>query len=51
MASGTDVKEEDPAMEMASTRKTTHRAGILVNGGQVAQDTAPAEQRTERAHR
>ena len=32
------------------TDSTTHRAGKPMNSSGVAQDTAPAEQRTERAH-
>ena len=33
------------------THKATQRAGTPVNRSQVAQDTAPTKQRTERAHR
>ena len=46
-----DTGEQEPSGKGHLTRKATHRAGTLVNTSQVAQDTAHAKQRTERAHR
>ena len=43
--------EQEPSGPRHRTRHTTHRAGTPVNRSQVAQDTAQAKQRTERAHR
>ena len=43
--------EQEPGGPGHRTRKATHRAGSPVNRSQVAQHTAQAKQRTERAHR
>ena len=43
--------EQEPSGPGHRTRNTTNHAGTLLNGSQVAQDTAHAKQRTERAHR
>ena len=43
-------RDQQPRGPGHRTRNTTHRVSVLVNGNQVAQDTAHAKQRTERAH-
>ena len=43
--------EQEPSGPGHRTCNATHRAGTTVNRSQVAQDTARATQRTERAHR
>ena len=43
--------EQEPSDPGHRTRKALHRAGTPVNNSQVAQDTAQANQHTERAHR
>ena len=43
--------EQEPSGPGQCTRKITHRAGRPVNRSQVSQDTAHAQQHTERAHR
>ena len=42
--------EQEPSGPGHRPRRTAHRAGTLVNRSQVAQDTAHAKQRNERAH-
>ena len=43
--------EQEPSGLGQRTRNTTSHAGTPVNRSQVAQDSARAKQRTERAHR
>ena len=43
--------EQEPSGPGHRTRKATHRSGTPVKRSQVAQDTAQANQHTERAHR
>ena len=46
-----NADEREPNGQGHCTRKTRHRACTLVNGSQVANDTAQATQHTERAQR
>ena len=50
-ALGEHTAEQEPSGPRHRTRNTMHRGSTPVNRSQLAQDTAQATQRTERAHR